>query len=150
MVVSEKEIFWNIVWAVCIPFFLFPTLLEQEIIVAVQLLSCVQFFATLDCSAPGFSDHDYLPEFAQTHVHESVILFNHLKQEVAEPKSKLSCNSLSFMFQEAQAIRKMGFTGSDKMRTRKEKHLSQFKKDVMRTERLVDPEAYFLTTLTDW
>lgn len=53
------------------------------------------------------------------------------------------------MFQEAQAIRKMGFTGNDKMRTLKEKHFSQFKTDVMKTERVVDPEAYFLTILMD-
>ena len=30
----------------------------------------------MDCSTPGFPVHHQLPELAQTHVHESVMLFN--------------------------------------------------------------------------
>ena len=32
----------------------------------------------MDCSTPGFSVHHQLAEFAQTHIHESVITSNHL------------------------------------------------------------------------
>ena len=41
-----------------------------NIVVAIQLLSRVQFFATpMDCSMPGLPVHHQLPELAQTHVH---------------------------------------------------------------------------------
>lgn len=84
MVVSEKELFWNIVLAVY-SLLSHPTLLKQEVIVAVQYHGSVLLAHGLQC--PGFSDHHYPPEgFAQTHVHESVIVFDHLKQEVAGPK----------------------------------------------------------------
>ena len=36
---------------------------------SVQLLSCVQLFATPNCSTPGLPVHHQLPEFTQTHVH---------------------------------------------------------------------------------
>ena len=45
------------------------------------------------------------------------------------------------MFQEAQALRKMGFTGKGKVRTMKEKHFPQLKRAVLKAERLVDPGA---------
>ena len=32
----------------------------------------------MDCSTPGFPVHHQLPEFAQTHVHQSVMTSNHL------------------------------------------------------------------------
>ena len=38
-------------------------------LVVVQLLSCVQLFATVDSSTPGFPVHHQVPELAQTHVH---------------------------------------------------------------------------------
>ena len=44
-----------------------------------SVLSCVWLFATpLDCSAPASSVLCYLPEFAQNHSIESVMLSNHL------------------------------------------------------------------------
>ena len=43
----------------------------MEVIEAVvQLLSHVQLFVTLGCSTPGFPVLHYLPEFAQSHVHD--------------------------------------------------------------------------------
>ena len=36
---------------------------------SVQSLSCVQLFATVDCSTPGFPIHHQFPELTQTHVH---------------------------------------------------------------------------------
>ena len=129
MVVSEKEIFWNIVLTVRIPFFLFTTLFKQEAVVAVQSLSCVQLFATpwtaMHQASLTITISQSLLKFMST---ELVILFNHLKQAVAGPESKLSYNPLSSMFQEAQAMRKMGFTGDDKMRTLKERISLSLKK----------------------
>ena len=40
--------------------------------------SCVTFCDPMDCSIPGFPVLHYLLEFAQIHVHESVMLSNHL------------------------------------------------------------------------
>lgn len=72
----------------------------------------------------------------------STFLFPHVIQAgKAGPKSKLSCNPLSSMFQEAQALRKMGFTGKGKVRTMTEKHFPQLKREVLEAERLVDPGA---------
>ena len=42
---------------------------ENEAVVAVQLLSCVQLCDPMDCSIPGSPVLHYLPEFAQNHVH---------------------------------------------------------------------------------
>ena len=42
---------------------------QEPSFVVVQLLSCVRFCNTMDCSTPGFPVHHHLPEFAQTHVH---------------------------------------------------------------------------------
>ena len=36
----------------------------------VQLLSCVWLCDLMDSSTPGFPSLHYLPEFAQTHVHQ--------------------------------------------------------------------------------
>ena len=47
-------------------------------VVVVQLLSCVQLCNPMDCSTPDFPVFHYLLGFAQVHVPESVILFNHL------------------------------------------------------------------------
>jgi len=44
----------------------------------VQLLSCVWFCYLMNCSVPGFPVLHHLPEFAQTHVIESVMPSNHL------------------------------------------------------------------------
>ena len=38
--------------------------------------SCPTLCNSMDCSTPGFPVHHQLPELAQTHVHESVMLFN--------------------------------------------------------------------------
>ena len=51
-------------------------LIFAVISVVVQLLSCVGLCNPKDCSTSGFSP--YLPEFAQTHVHWSMITSNHL------------------------------------------------------------------------
>ena len=40
---------------------------------SVQLLSHVQLCDPMDCSTPGLPVHHQLPEFTQTHVHESVM-----------------------------------------------------------------------------
>ena len=40
--------------------------------------SCLTLCNPMDCSMPGFPVLDYLPEFAQTHVTESIMPFNHL------------------------------------------------------------------------
>ena len=99
----KKKYFWNIVLAVHIPFFLFTTLFKQEAVVAVQSLSCVQLFATpwtaMHQASVTITISQSLLKLMST---ELVILFNHLKQEVAGPESKLSYNPLSSMFQEAQ------------------------------------------------
>ena len=43
----------------------------MEVIEAVvQLLSHVQLFVTMGCSTPDFPVLHYLPEFAQSHVHD--------------------------------------------------------------------------------
>ena len=42
---------------------------ENEAVVAVQLLSCVQLCDPMVCSIPGSPVLHYLPEFAQNHVH---------------------------------------------------------------------------------
>ena len=39
---------------------------------------CLTLCDRMDCSTPGFPVHCQLPEFIQTHVHESVMLSNHL------------------------------------------------------------------------
>ena len=46
--------------------------------VIVQLLNCVWLCDPMNCSMPGFPVLHCLPEFAQTHVLESVMLSNHL------------------------------------------------------------------------
>ena len=40
--------------------------------------SCLTFYDPMKCSPPDFPVLHHLPEFAQTHVHESVMLSNHL------------------------------------------------------------------------
>ena len=40
--------------------------------------SCPTLCDPMNCSTPGFPVHHQLPEFAQTHVHESVMPSNHL------------------------------------------------------------------------
>ena len=40
-------------------------------------LSCLTLCDPMDCRTPGFPVLRHLPEFAQTHVHESVMPFNH-------------------------------------------------------------------------
>ena len=40
--------------------------------------SCPTLCDPMDCSTPGFPVHHQLPELTQTHVHESVMPFNHL------------------------------------------------------------------------
>ena len=39
---------------------------------------CPTLCNPIDCSTPGFPVHHHLPEFPQTHVHESVMPSNHL------------------------------------------------------------------------
>ena len=46
--------------------------------VVVQSLNCIQLFTYMDGSMPGSSVLYYLLEYAQIHVHETVMLFNHL------------------------------------------------------------------------
>ena len=40
--------------------------------------SCLTHCDPMNCSTPGFPVHHQLPEFAQTHIHESVMPPNHL------------------------------------------------------------------------
>ena len=40
--------------------------------------SCLTFCNPMDCSTPDFPVHHPLPEFTQTHVHQSVMPSNHL------------------------------------------------------------------------
>ena len=47
-------------------------------IVVAESLSRVQLCSPMDCSMPGFLVLHYLPEFAQTQVHESMIPSNRL------------------------------------------------------------------------
>ena len=42
---------------------------DEPIMFVVQSLTCVWFCDPMDCSMPGFPVLQYLPEFAQTHVH---------------------------------------------------------------------------------
>ena len=39
---------------------------------------CLTLCDPMDCSTPGFPVHHQLPEFTETHVHESVMPSNHL------------------------------------------------------------------------
>ena len=39
---------------------------------------CLTIWNPMDCSMPGFLFHHQLPEFTQTHVHESLMPHNHL------------------------------------------------------------------------
>ena len=50
----------------------------MDIVVVVQLLSCVQLCNRKDCSTLDFPVPHCLPEFAQIHSIEFVMLFNHV------------------------------------------------------------------------
>ena len=51
---------------------------EKTKVSQVQSQVCPIFCNLMDCSTPGFSVHQQLPELAQTHVLESVMPSNHL------------------------------------------------------------------------
>ena len=55
-----------------------PSKTWKYIVVIFWSLSCIQLCEPMDCSTPGFLVLDYLPEFAQTHVHWFSIVSNHL------------------------------------------------------------------------
>ena len=49
---------------------------QFEVFISVQ--SCLTLCKPMDCSTPGLPVHHQLPEFTQTHVHDSVMPSNHL------------------------------------------------------------------------
>ena len=48
-----------------------PQLLSSDLLVVVQLLSCVRLCHPMDCSMPGFPVLHYIPDLAQTQVHQA-------------------------------------------------------------------------------
>ena len=72
---------------------LFTTEPPEKPLVVVQLLSHLLTLGNpMDCSAPGFSVLYYLPEFAQTHVHQvsDAILPAHLLLPPSPPAAPAS------------------------------------------------------------
>ena len=52
--------------------------IKEENVAVVQSLTCVWLCDPMDCSPPGSSVLHYVPEFAQTHVHQVGDAANHL------------------------------------------------------------------------
>ena len=68
--------------------------------------SCPTLCEPMDCSIPGFPVLHYLLEFAQIHIHWSMILFNHLISDFPFSSSPQSFPTPgSFLMQSALCIR---------------------------------------------
>ena len=52
----------------------YPLFYYYIIFAVVQSLSCLTLCSPMDCSTPGFPVLHHLPEFAQTHVHETPLI----------------------------------------------------------------------------
>ena len=68
-------IYWVLIW---LPSGLTVMLPSESVCCCSVAQLCLTLCDPMDCSIPDFPVHHYLLEFAQTHVHELVMPFNHL------------------------------------------------------------------------